>query len=124
MTFKQIKRTDTFEKDLKGLKKRFRTLPEDLETFISAQLKLFHKLNIDNKGIKQIPNLDKTFPPIYKARKFACKSLKGKGAQSGIRVIYAYYEEEDRIDFIQIYFKSDRSNHDSERINEYLKDRE
>lgn len=120
MTFKQIIQTDTFKKDLKGLKKRFRTLPDDLETFISTQLKLFHKLGIDNGGSKQIPNLDKTDPPVYKARKFACRSLKGNGAKSGIRVIYAYYEEEDRIDFIQIYYKGDQTNHDIERINQYL----
>jgi len=30
--------------------------------------------------------------------KFACRSLKGKGVQSGIRVIYAYFEEKDKIE--------------------------
>jgi len=35
---------------------------------------------------------------------FSCKSLKGKGVRSGIRIIYAYYEEEDIIEFIEIYY--------------------
>jgi len=55
-------------------------------------------------------------PKVYKAKKFACKSLKGKGVQSGIRVIYAYEEEKDRIVLIEIYFKGDKSNEDKKRI--------
>lgn len=53
---------------------------------------------------------------ILKARKFACRSLKGKGAQSGIRVIYAYFKQADRIEFIEIYYKGDKENEDRERI--------
>ena len=51
-----------------------------------------------------------------KARKFACKALKGKGAASGIRLIYAYYEREDIIEFIEIYYKGSQENEDRERI--------
>ena len=40
----------------------------------------------------------------------------GKGAQTGIRVIYAYFEENDRIEFIEIYYKGDKENEDRERI--------
>ena len=90
-----------------------------MEVFIEKQLKLFHKLKIDNKGVVQISNLGIDYPQIYKARKFACKSLKGTGSRSGIRIIYAYYEKEDVIEFIEIYYKGDKENEDRERILRY-----
>ncbi len=113
--FKQLKYLPEFNKDLKKLKK-FRTLKDDLDIFIEKQLKLFHKLGIDNKGIVQISNLGIECPKIYKARKFACRSLKGKGSASGIRVIYAYFEDDDCVEFIEIYYKGDKENEDRERI--------
>jgi len=42
--------------------------------------------------------------------------LKGKGAHSGICVIYAYFENEDRIELIEIYYKGDKENEDRKRI--------
>ena len=35
---------------------------------------------------------------------------------SGIRIIYAYYEKEDKIEFIEIYYKGDKENENRERI--------
>ena len=101
--FNNIRKLDEFKKDFKKLSKKFRTLEEDLKTFVANQLKLTHKKNIDNKGVVRISDLCIEHPQIYKARKFACKALKGKGAASGIRVIYAYYEQDDIIEFIEIY---------------------
>lgn len=92
-----------------------------METFINKQLKLTHKLGVNNKGVVHIPKLGIETPKIYKARKFACKALKGRGAMSGIRIIYAYYENEDVIEFIEIYFKGDKTNEDEKRIMKYYK---
>ena len=78
-------------------------------------------LKIDNKGIFQIPGLQVESPKIYKAKKFACRSLKGKGVQSGIRVIYAYFKKEDKIELIEIYYKGDKENEDRKRILRYYK---
>lgn len=106
-----------FERDFKRLVKKFKTLDEDLDNFINVQLNLAHKMNIiDNKSIVRISNLGIDNPKIYKARRFTCKSLKGKGARSGIRIIYAYYEEEDIIEFIEIYYKAQKANEDGDRI--------
>ena len=113
-----IKWLPCFEKDFKKLLKRFRTLKEDLETFIKYQLKPFHLLDQDNQGIKQISDLGIAEPKIYKVRKFASKSLKGKGVQSGIRVIYAYFEDKNKIELIEIYYKSDKELEDKNRIKE------
>lgn len=114
--FNDITRLSEFENDLKKLSKRYHSLEEDLKTFIEKQLKLYHKLHIDNGGIFPISNLGIEYPKIYKAKKFACKSLKGKGVMSGIRVIYAYFEDKDIIEFIEIYYKGDEENEDKSRI--------
>lgn len=113
----KIQRTLPFEKDLKGLFKRFRTLAQDLEVFIRVQIDLFHQQKIDNGGIVQIPGLPiPSHIKIYKARKFACRALKGSGSKSGIRIIYAHYEAENRIEFVEIYFKGDKELEDRARI--------
>jgi mRNA-degrading endonuclease RelE of RelBE toxin-antitoxin system len=114
--FKDIRHLPEFEKDFKKLSKKFRSLDDDLKTFIETALNLCHNLKIPNNSIVQIPNLGIESPKIFKARKFACKSLKGKGAMSGIRVIYAYYEKDDIIEFIEIYYKADQTNENKERI--------
>jgi len=114
--FSEVRRLAEFEKDLKKLSKKYRTLEDDLETFINTQLNLLHKQGQDNGGCVRIANLGITYPHIYKARRFACKSLKGTGSRSGIRIIYAYYEEEDKIEFIEIYYKGDKANEDKGRI--------
>jgi len=117
--FKEVRRHPEFDKDFKKLAKRFKTLNDDIETFINKQLKLTHKLGIDNKGVVHISDLGIEIPKIYKAKKFACKVLKGRGGMSGIRIIYAYYESEDVIEFIEIYFKGDKVNEDKKRIIKY-----
>jgi len=121
--FSQTSRLPGFDRDIKKLLKKFKTLEDDLEIFIKNELNLFHKLKIDNKGVFQITGLQIQNPKIYKAKKFACRSLKGKGVHSGIRVIYAYFEEEDRIELIEIYYKGDKENEDRQRIFEYSKNK-
>lgn len=115
-TFAKISRRPEFDRDLKQLLKRYRSLEDDLTVFINTQLVLLHKQKIDNRGIVLINNLGIEEPKIFKAVKFACKSIHGRGAASGIRLIYAYFEEADHIEFIQIYFKADDENEDRERI--------
>lgn len=114
--FNEVKRLAEFEKDLKKLSKKFRTLEEDLETFIQNQLNLYHKLRIDNKGNFPISDLRISYPKIFKAKKFTCRSLKGKGVASGIRIIYAYFEEEDIIELIEIYYKGEKEKEDRNRL--------
>lgn len=114
--FKQVTRLPEFQKDLKKLLKRFHTLEEDLQNFISTQLVMFHKLNLDNNGIFRLTDLGVDEPLVFKAKKFACRALKGKGVMSGIRVIYAYYPDTDRIELFEIFFKGNKVNEDRQRI--------
>ena len=117
--FNERKNLPEFDKDMKKLKKKYRTLEDDLEIFINSGLKAYHKIGLDYKGIVKLTGLKIDYPKIYKVIKFACKSLKGKGSKSGIRVIYAYYGDIDKIEFIEIYYKGDKKNEDRERIKRY-----
>lgn len=111
----QFEMLPEFERDLKKLLKKFRTLDEDLGVLkkVLASAGFCHpqppfSFRIANLGFQQ--------PIIVKIKKIACKALKGKGANTGLRIIYAYYPEEQLIKFIEIYFKADQENEDRRRI--------
>ncbi|WP_213318590.1 hypothetical protein [Chlamydiifrater volucris] len=114
-SFKRITRGVSFSNQFKRLKKKFRSLEEDLETFITAQLFAYHKEHKDNGGICRIP-FRKSMPRkgvgCFKARRFSCKSLKGKGSKTDIRITYAYISLRDEIYFVEIYLKADKANED------------
>lgn len=114
------KNTSGFDKDLKRLLKKFRTLEDDIEIAKTNAIELFHFKNIDNNSVEPIPNFCSDELKICKIKKFACKALKGRGAQSGIRIIYAYYVLNNTVDFIEMYFKGESENEDKERIKRYL----
>lgn len=101
-----------FEKDLKLLLKKYRSLNEDL-TEIKTILKKKpderppFSYRIDNLGIETC---------IIKVKKIACKSLKGRGVNSGLRLIYAYFPDEYKIIFIELYHKNDKEMEDRLRI--------
>jgi len=112
--------TKEFKRDFKKIKKKFRTLDSDFKNFKETQLRLFHEIGIDNKGIVKISGLGIEDPSIYKVRKFACRALKGTGSKSGIRIIYAYFPNQNKIEFIEIYYKGDKENEDRKRIERFL----
>ncbi len=101
-----------FKKDLKSLLKKYQTLNDDL----SIVKQVFEVLpderppfsfRIDNLGIETC---------IIKVRKIACRALKGRGVNSGLRLIYAYFPDQDKIIFIELYHKNDKASEDRERI--------
>lgn len=114
------KKTSGFDRDLKRLLKKFRTLESDIEVAKTNAIELFHLKNIDNNAVEPIPNFCSDELKICKVKKFACKALKGRGVQSGIRIIYAYHVSTNTIDFIEMYFKGESKNEDKEKIKQYL----
>lgn len=111
-----------FARDFKKLLKKFPSLTEDLATVKQYDIELFHLQKIDKHGIFKIENIGNSEDlQFFKIKKFACKALKGRGSKSGIRVIYAFYCQSCKVDFIEIYFKGEKENEDRERIKEYLK---
>lgn len=112
--------TASFKKDFKKLNKKFKTLITDMNIAKKYAIELFHLNKIDNHSIVSVPGYNHEFFQIYKLRKFACKALKGKGARSGIRVIYAYNINTNTVIFIEMYFKANQENEDKKRIKNFL----
>ena len=101
----KFERHDRFEKQIKKLIRKYRSLEEDLEIVKKYAIEAFHIENKDNEAVELVPKFDRKTVQIYKIRKFACKALKGKGVRSGIGVIYAFYPEKFEAEFLEIYFK-------------------
>ena len=114
--------TEEFKHDIKKLLKKFSSLREDLEVNKQYRIELFHCKDINSNGIFEIEGVGNTNDlRFFKIKKFQCKSLKGRGSKSGIRVIYAYFPIEERIVFIEIYFKTDQENETKKRIIDFKK---
>lgn len=109
MTFEELAE---FKKDLKTLTKKYRTLNDDLQV-VKRVLEVFlderppFSFRIDDLGLKTC---------IIKVKKIASKSMKGKGVNSGLRLIYAHFPEENKIIFIELYHKNSKEIEDKERI--------
>lgn len=128
MEFEELKE---FQKDVKKLSKKYRSIHDDINV-VKQVLKILPKERppfsywISNLGIETC---------MIKVKKIACKSLKGKGVNSGLRLVYAHFGEQnlnqekddsitenpteilvERIVFIELYHKSDKPTEDRERI--------
>ena len=114
--------TKKFTRDFKKLLKKFPSLRDDLKITKKYRIELFHCKKIDSRSIFQIEGVgnynDLRF---YKIKKFQCKSLKGRGAKSGIRVIYALFPAQQKVVFLEIYFKAKQENEDRQRIVDFIK---
>jgi len=108
MSFNELPK---FSKEFKRFSKKYRSLRDDLSEFkrIISVIPLGNSkhFNVITKTEQRI---------IIKARLF-CRYLK----DSSLRIIYAFYCESYKVDFIEIYFKGEKENEDKDRIKEYLK---
>jgi hypothetical protein len=114
MTFDEL---EEYGKDLKKLLKKYRTLEDDIaivKQVLTAEPKERppFSFRIDGLGLKNC---------VIKVKKIACKVMKGKGVNTGFRLIYAHFEEEKRIVLVELYYKGDKENEDKERIMRYFK---
>lgn len=114
--------TPEFRKDLNRLRRRFKTLEDDLETAKRNAIELRHIHDCDNRATFAIPGLCAENVEVYKVKKFACRALKGRGVKSGIRVIYAFEKRTRRVTFIEMYFKGNQEVEDRGRIQDCLQD--
>ena len=100
MTFDELAE---FKKDLKNLLKKYRTLNDDLDVVkkvleVRPDERPPFSFRIDNLGLETC---------IIKVKKIACKALKGRGVNSGLRLIYAHFPDAQggKITFIELYHK-------------------
>ena len=103
---------EEFKKDLKFLQKKYRSLLEDL---IVVKLVLGVMPNQRPPFSFAISDLGLT-TCIIKVKKIACKSLKDRGVNSGLRLIYAHFLHEGKMVFVELYHKNSKENEDRERI--------
>lgn len=112
-----IEELKEFQKDLTALSKKYITLITDLDialkiiiTFPNDRPPFSYRIN--NLGIQQC---------VIMVKKIACKSLKGKGVNSGLRLIYAYSAGEEKITLIEIYHKNEKEKENRDRIQRNFK---
>lgn len=114
MKFEEL---EEYQKDLKALLKKYRTLKDDLNV-VKQVLEILpnerppFSFRIDNLGIETC---------VIKVKKIACKALKGRGVNSGLQLVYAHFPTDQRIVFIELYHKSDKENEDRQRISNNFK---
>jgi len=114
----QVVRDPRFVKDLKRLLKKYPSLPEDLVTFEKVLL-LAHAnpdLQPESMGFYplSLPGLEAE--NCFIAKRFACRSLRGSGSQSGIRVVYRIDRECVRLLYIEIFHKNEKPVPDYDRL--------
>jgi hypothetical protein len=114
MNFEEL---EEYGKDLKKLLKKYRTLEDDIAIVkkvlaVEPNERPPFSFRIDGLGIKTC---------LIKVKKIACRVMKGKGVNTGFRLIYAHFEEENRIILVELYYKGDKENEDKERIMKYFK---
>ena len=99
-----------FEKEFKRLFKKYGTLDDDLEKF--------------KKILITTPTgIGKNFVTVYSSQtvkivkaRIACRALRDRS----LRIVYSYFEQEQRVEFIELYFKGNKENEDRDRIKKYL----
>jgi mRNA-degrading endonuclease YafQ of YafQ-DinJ toxin-antitoxin module len=109
MTFDEL---TEFKKDLKNLLKKYRTLNDDLDIVkrvleVTPDERPPFSYRIDNLSLETC---------IIKVKRIACKALKGRGVNSGLRLIYAHFPDEQKITFIELYHKNDKESEERQRI--------
>lgn len=103
---------EEYKKDLTGLLKTYRTLNDDIKVAkqvlgIMPDERPPFSFKIENLGIETC---------VIKVKKIACKAIKGRGLNSGLRLVYANFPDDQRIVFIELYHKYDKENIDRQRI--------
>lgn len=104
-----------FDSEFDRLLKKYRSLKEDLKVLKIILLKYPRGyepiiFRISGLGIET---------EIYKVKNFRCRAL-NRGSRSGIRVVYAYFEAKQQIEFVEIYYKEkDSVDCNKDRIRKY-----
>lgn len=116
---------DEFKKEFKKLCKKYNSLEQDFLVFKDV-LEVAPRWDwLPEDTIVRISNLwENIIKEIYKVRKFRCQSISKNSKNSWLRIIYSYEEKTqevnfEQIEFIEIFHKNDRENHNKERIEKY-----
>ena len=112
-----------FENEFKKLLKKYPSLEGDFATLRKTVIELIHDKNFPLPYVVRVEGLcanDSKYVTM-KVRKFSCRSLKGKGSNTGLRLIYVFEPAKKKVTFLEIYCKADKENENRERIKEFIK---
>lgn len=104
----------SFQRELKKLKKRYRSLPEDLKVLE----KLICKFP-EGSDSRHCNVLKQHGRMCICKRRMMCRTVKG----SEFRVIYFYDGDSLELIHLEIYFKGDKSTEDSQRLEAFWQER-
>lgn len=100
-----------FSKEFKRFSKKYLSLSSDLAEF----KQILRVVPLGNS--KHFNVITKTEQCVIVKARFFCRYLKG----ASLRIIYAFHCQNCKIEFIEIYLKSEKENEDHNKINKYLK---
>ena len=104
----------SFQRELKKLTKRYRSLPEDLKVLE----KLISKFP-EGRDSRHCNVLKQHAHMCICKRRMMCRSVKG----SEFRVVYFYDGEAFELIYLEIYFKGDKASEDSQRLDAFWKEK-
>jgi len=108
----EIHEIPEFNKDFKHLLKKYKSLDKNLEE-VKNLLMLFPDENppfsfrINGLGIETC---------IIKVKKITSNNFKGRGSNSGFRLVYAWFPDKHLITLIELYHKSEKALENRDRI--------
>ena len=116
-----------FEKEFKKFSRKYPSLKDDLDTFLlTLELDPIWESILSNHIVKIAWLWEEIKWDFYKIRKFVCKSIAWNSSNSWIRIIYKYSSNNSielfEIEFIEIYHKNQKTNHDIDRIKKKYSD--
>jgi mRNA-degrading endonuclease RelE of RelBE toxin-antitoxin system len=99
----EIIRTIQFERNVKGLSKRYRSLEDDIKILMSVIAEY-------PEGKLPISFRLRGYPGCYfvKVKKIRSDSFPSKGINSGFRLIYCWMEGDGQIQLLELYHKKDK----------------
>jgi mRNA-degrading endonuclease RelE of RelBE toxin-antitoxin system len=109
MKFEEL---DEFRKDLRQLLKKYHTLKDDLAVVkkvleVNASERPPFSFRLNDVGVSVC---------LIKIKNMACRSMKGDGVNSGLRLLYAWLEKEQKVVFIELYHKNEKAKENLQRV--------
>jgi len=103
-------------RDLKALSRRFRGLDEDIRIFVQKPLTHFLRGEPVAGRYERVAGPGFDYPVVYVAKRLACRALRGRGSDSGLRLVFAWFPKEDRLELVEVYCQGDQNMEDKARI--------
>lgn len=117
---------DEFTKDIKRLKKKWRSLPDDIE-YIKPRIESLYKerSDIDLNKYRADFFATKTATILYSYSNMEVIKMRldveSLGSNSKVRIVFVAIRNDNTIKFIELYAKNEKAREDQSRIKRYIK---